>query len=460
MKTIINHLFFIFLACLAVIFADVRTINDAPLYLKINSLFFENGFKGLFAAETPVISSVMFSVIAILPVYIVFFILQHVIKKQYIVVAFLATITSSAVLFSNPYTFFQSTRISENTHSLVIFLYVLTTYILEIVLWGALIYTLIKKRRTKKTIITAILFPVIIATVFFITGITCTVRYADFITVIWLFFFNLVAIPAVIPEFADTANPSDKSTISRNIFIFYVLLIAGLFTFSQHLNSQTRKIKFFESISFTFKDNSKFSYHDARQADIPPVVLQRYGNKQINSEFLAYSLFRHHKSIVVFFPHGEIFKTFADILKNMTIEKDMFSYIKTENITWFTDSVLFTCRNIKDSLPFDRYIPVNPFDSVYISVERTGSNNGFINIAGYDNRRVPQFVAWVNSTDYFKEYLKHDTVEWEYLYLNCLIPEKTNELRINIKNNIPYNSVDTIYFRNLEVKIKRNNIWF
>ena len=453
--------------CLAIIFADVRTINDAPLYLKINSLFFENGSYGLFDAGVPVISSIMFSIIAIFPVYAVFFILQHVIKKQYLVVTFLATIASSAVLFSNPYTFFQSTNISENTYSPVIFLYVLTTYILEIILWGALIYALIKKHRTKKTIITAVLFPVIIATVFFITNITGTMKYADFITVIWLFFFNLAAIPVVIPEFTNAANPSAESTASRSIFIFYALLIAGLFTFPQHLNPQKKKVKFFESIYFTLKDKNKFSYYDVRQANISPVILQRYGNKQINSEFLTYSLFKHHKSILVFFPRSEIFDAFTEkksqnmfqgsILK---IEKDLFSYTEVESMTWFTDSALFTCRNIKDSLPFDHYIPVTPLDSVYISFERAGSNNGYVNLIGYDDSRIPQFIMWVNSTDYFKKYLKHDTVEWEHLYINCFVPEKTHEIRIYIKNSVLNNDVDSMYFRNLEVKIKRSNVRF
>ncbi|MDR1973815.1 MAG: hypothetical protein LBQ31_03965 [Bacteroidales bacterium] len=443
-QKLFGHFYFLLLAGLAVVFADVRTINDALLYLKINALFFDNGLEEFFASGTPVISSVLFSVAALLPAYIVFLILQYGVKKTYLTVAFLATISCSAVLFGHPYTVFDVTHIAPNIYPQVVFLHVCTTYILEIILWCVWIYFLVKEKHYIKAFLLAVLFPVCISVVFHYAG-----GYADFIVVVGLLFFNIFAIKKVIFE-----RNSEKYTV-----VFYTLLVVGLFTFSQQLLPEKKKIEFFKSTYCALENREKLSYYDARQIDIPPIILQRYGNKQINVEFLTYSLFEYHKSTIIFFPQGEILDAFIDF-EAKDFSPELFSYKKMESWTLFTDTTLFTDRNVRDSVPFNWYIPVSPFDSIYVSVERNGSNNGFIHLLGYDDRRVPQFVHWVNSTDYFKEHLRHDTVKWEYLYMKCLIPEKTNEVRIYIRNSVLGGDLDTMYFRNLKVEIKKSDIKF
>jgi hypothetical protein len=239
------------------------------------------------------------------------------------------------------------------------------------------------------------------------------------------------------------------------MFIFYCLLIAGLFIFPQHLNPQKKKIIFFESTYSTLENKDKFSYYDEREADIPPIILQRYGNKQINSEFLTYSLFEHHKPIVVLFPQSEIFDAFENYTReNANIEKEMFSYKEVESMAWYTDSILFTESRMRG---FNWYIPVNPSDSVCLLVERNGSRNGFVNLMGYDDRRIPQFVMWSNFNTYYDS--ANWDGKWEKLYINCLVPEKTKEIRIYIDNSVR-GGIDTICFRNLKVSIKRSGVKF
>jgi hypothetical protein len=269
---------------------------------------------------------------------------------------------------------------------------------------------------------------------------------------------SAAATPAVPPLPAPAC-----STANRNMFIFYALLIASLFIFPQHLNPWKKKIEFFESTYAALKNKNKFSYYDARQTDIPEIILQRYGNKQINSEFLIYSLFKHNKPTIILFPQGEILDAFKQINGNpKKISNEIFSYKEVEKTIFFADSAFTTIRNSnEDTVHFNVYIPVNPYDSVYIKAERKGDNNGFIMVMGYDNGRIPQFILWVNSTDYFKKNLKHEEdVVWEKLHVECFIPEKTEELRIYIMNGATRGYIDTISFRNLEVEIKKSDIKF
>jgi hypothetical protein len=332
----------------------------------------------------------------------------------------------------------------------IIYLYIVTTYILEAILLGACVYTLIKKRKTVKAIIMAISLPAVITAIFFITYTTGAIKYADLITVVMLFFFNLVAIPVIFPT--DTPVPS---TQNRNLFIFGTLLLASLFVFAQQLNPQKKKIVFFESMYEILKNKENISYYDARQIDIPAVILQRYGNKQINSEFLTYSLFKHQKSIIIFFPQGEILDAFESD-KTTKMPQDMFLYKTIEKMEWLTDTVFLAERNIRDSLCYEKYIPVCAFDSIKVSFERNGSKNGFLHIIGFDDKRVPQFVLWRN---YNEEYDSNNwDGKWERMYLNCLIPDKTSEVQVFLKNFVRSDLVDTMYFRNLKVEIKRNDV--
>ncbi len=388
----------------------------------------------------------MFSLIAILPAYIIFLILQHGLKRTNIVYALLITLSCSSVLFFNPYTFFEATYIAPGVPVVVVILRACTTYFLEILLWGIWTYSLFKQGQKIKALLLALLFPAGIAAVFCLFDLAGIIKYADFTVIVALFFFNVVALK--------------KLNIFRNspILIFYILITLSLFTYSQQLLPEKRKIIFFESTYIALQDKDQISYYDARHAEFSPLVLQRYGNKQINSEFLTYSLFKHHKSVVVLFPQGEI----IDALKNKNINyenvpEDMFSYKTIETYTLFTDSTLSCYTDTTSSTIFNWYIPVQPSDSVYISIERKGSNNGFIMFMGYDNRRVPSFIAWENMTQYFKKTGKHEeNLEWKILEKKIFIPSKTEELRIYINSN----KDEEIYYRNLKVEIRRSEVKF
>jgi hypothetical protein len=442
---ILNHIYFLLIAGLAVAFADIRTLNDASLYLKVNSLFFADGLSGLFASGVPKISATIFSLIAILPAYIIFLFLQYGLKRANIVNAFLITLSCSSVLFSKPYTFFETTYIAQGVPVIIVVLRVCMTCFLEILLWGIWTYNLFKQGKLRKAFLLLLLFPAGIVAVFCLFDLAGIIKYADFAVIAVLFFFNISALKNL--------------EVTSRIFgmIFYVLLVISLFTYSQQLLPEKKKIDFFESTYTALENKGQISYYDAREAEISPLILQRYGNKQINSEFLTYSLFKHQKSIVVLFPQGEI----IDALKKENINyenvpQEMFSYKTVKSYTWFADSTLASYDTIS-SIVFNWYIPVLPLDSIYISIERKGSNNGFIMIMGYDNRRVPSFIAWENMTEYFKKNMKHEeNREWHLLEKDCFIPPKTEELRFYINSSVG----EEMYFRNLKIEVRRSEIRF
>jgi hypothetical protein len=356
------------------------------------------------------------------------------------------------VLFFKPYTFFEATYIAQGVPVVVVALRACTTYFLEILLCGIWVYNLFKQGQKIEAVLLALLFSVGIVGVFCMFDLAGIIKYADFAIVAALFFFNIIALKNL------NISPRASQPFGKSMLMLYIFMMLSLFTYSQQLMPEKRKIDFFESTYTALQDKDKISYYDARHAEISPLILKRYGNKQINSEFLTYSLFKHHKSVIILFPQGEI----IDALKNKTtnyenVPEDMFSHKTIETHTLFTDSTLSCYTNTTSSDIFNWYIPALPLDSVSVSIERNGSNNGFIMFMGYDNRRVPTFVAWENMTEYFKKTGKHEEdLEWKVLEKRIFIPSKTEELRICINSTIG----EEIYFRNLKVEVRRSEIKF